>query len=200
MALGLWVAAVKGIISSVLFSIEVISSVNAIYKAHFTPFSNNAIGYFVQWLIYFDKRFSFAFSSSTIMQILVGQQNEMYIIYVYQYKYILGFEMALKKIKTEKTKNRKLTWYFNRRGYVELLLQAWFVVGDGRSGRHTPSQISTTCIYRSNLKPNQWQFWYIDTPIDNVIKWLMRNIHTKSKLVNSMTSAISFTNQGISPV
>ena len=106
--------------------------------------------------------------------------------------------MALKKIKTEKTKNLRLTWYFNRRTYVELLLHAWFVVGDGRSGGHTPSQMSTTCIYGSNLKPNQWQFRYIDTPIDNVITWLMRNIHTKSKLVNSMMSAISFTNQGIS--
>ena len=80
--------------------------------------------------------------------------------------YILGFEMALKKIKTEKTKNRKLTWYFNCSAYVELLLHTWFVVGDGRSGGHTASQISTTCVYGSNLKPNRWQLWYIDTPID----------------------------------
>ena len=106
--------------------------------------------------------------------------------------------MALKKIKTEKTKHRKLTWYFNCSAYVELLLHTWFIVVDGRSGGHTASQISTTCLYGSNLKHNQWQLWYIDTPIDNVITWLMRNIHTKSKLVNSMMSAISFTNQGIS--
>ena len=119
---------------------------------------------------------------------------------IYIYIYILGFEMALKKIKTEKTKHRKLTWYFNCSAYVELLLHTWFVVLDGRSGGQTASQISTTCIYGSNLKPNQWQLWYIDTPIDNVITWLMRNIHTKSKLVNSMTSAVSFTNPGISPV
>ena len=49
----MWVE-VKGFIS-VLFSVKVINSVNAIYKAHFTLFSNNAIGYFVQWLIYFDN-------------------------------------------------------------------------------------------------------------------------------------------------
>ena len=60
-------------------------------------------------------------------------KNNIFILYIYQYViyiynilyiniYILGFEMALKKIKTEK-KNQRLIWYFTL-SYTEFLLHA----------------------------------------------------------------------------
>ena len=74
--LGLWVE-VKGITSSAPFSLGFLSSFNCICEALFMLFSIKAIEFFCYFNDVFssDNRFSFVFSSSTIVQMRVAKQN-----------------------------------------------------------------------------------------------------------------------------